>query len=101
MVVVLLLNQARTWFLKIISVRMSVCVFVYVWLCPLPRLLIISGVIWTPHEWLNKYYSFIWQLKSLLVMGVVLELKPVVVTDPTRVSQCCISRSITVKRAIL
>ena len=88
MVVVLLLNQARpslqparAWFLKIVSVRMSVCVFVYVFVCPPPRLLIISSVIWTPYDWLNKYYSFIWQLKSLLVVGVVLELNCLVVSN--------------------
>ena len=23
-----------------------------------PRLLITSGVIWTPYDWLNKFYSF-------------------------------------------
>ena len=32
---------------------MCVCVFV----CPPPRLLITSGVIWTPYDWLNKFYS--------------------------------------------
>ena len=63
MVVVLLLNQVhagcrpvRAWFLKIVSVRTSVCVFVCV--CPPPRPLITSGVIWTPYDWLNKFYSF-------------------------------------------
>ena len=39
-----LLNQARAWFLKIVSVRTSVCVFVYV--CLPPKLLITSGVMW-------------------------------------------------------
>ena len=29
------------------------CVFV----CLPPRLLITSGVIWTPYDWLNKFYS--------------------------------------------
>ena len=103
MVVGLLLNQVhagcrlvRAWFLKIVSEQMSVGVFVYVCVCPPPRLLIISGVMWTPYDWLNKYYTFIWQLKSLSVVGVVLELKRVVVTNPTRVSQCCISHYITV-----
>ena len=38
------LNQARAWFLKIVSVRMSVCVCVCV--CPPLRLLITSGVMW-------------------------------------------------------
>ena len=23
-----------------------------------PRLLITSGIIWTPHDWVNKFYSF-------------------------------------------
>ena len=31
---------------------MSVCV------CPPPGLLITSGVIWTPYDWLNNFYSF-------------------------------------------
>ena len=95
------LQPARAWFLKIVSVRTSVCVFLYVCVCPSPRLLITSGVIWTPYDWLNNFYSFIWQLKSLSVVGVVLELKRIVVTNPTRVSQRCISRYITVKRVVL
>ena len=33
---------------------MCVCVLVR----PPPRLVITSGVIWTPYDWLNKYYSF-------------------------------------------
>ena len=46
------LNQARrparAWFLKIDPVRTSVCVFVcvFVCVCPPPRLLITSGVMW-------------------------------------------------------
>ena len=32
---------------------MCVCVCV----CPSPRLLINSGVIWTPYDWLNEFYS--------------------------------------------
>ena len=35
-----LLNQAHAWFNKIVSVQTSVCV------CPPPRLLITSGVMW-------------------------------------------------------
>ena len=65
MIAVLLLNQAcagcrpaHTWFLKIVSVWTSVCVFVYVCVCPLPRLLITSGMIFTLYDWLNKFYSF-------------------------------------------
>ena len=26
--------------------------------CPPPRLLITSGVIWNPYDWLNKFYRF-------------------------------------------
>ena len=57
------LNQAHAWFLEIDLVRTSVCVFacvcvrVCVCVCPPPRLLITSGVIWTPYDWLNKFYS--------------------------------------------
>ena len=36
------LNQSHAWFLKIVSVRTSVWVFV----CPPPRLLITSGMMW-------------------------------------------------------
>ena len=39
-----LLNQARAWFLKIVSVRTSVCVCGFVYLHP--RLLITSGMMW-------------------------------------------------------
>ena len=82
------LNQAHVWFLKIVFVRTSlsvcfcvcVCVFVCVCVCicvcvcvcvcvclcvcacPPLRLLITSGMIWTPYDWLNKGYSFLWQL---------------------------------------
>ena len=59
-----LLNQAHTghrpahaWFIEIDFVRdvcnMCVCVSV----CPPPRLLLTSGVIWTQYDWLNKFYS--------------------------------------------
>ena len=34
---------------------MYVCTFVCV--CLLPRLLITSSMIWTPYDWLNKFYS--------------------------------------------
>ena len=57
--------SAHAWFLKIVSVWMSVCmcvcvrvhVRVHVHVCiPSPRLLIPSGMIWTPYDWLNKLY---------------------------------------------
>ena len=38
-------RPVRTWFLKIVPVRMSVCVFC-VCLCPSLRLYITSGVMW-------------------------------------------------------
>ena len=53
-------QHARAWFLEIDLVR-KVCVCVCVSVCPPPRLVITSawcGMIWTPYDWLNKYYSF-------------------------------------------
>ena len=44
---------AHTWFLRIAFVQMSACMHV----CPLLRLLIISGVIWNSHVWLIRSYS--------------------------------------------
>ena len=35
--------QAHTWFLKLVSVQMSLCVLVCV---PVPRLLLSSGMVW-------------------------------------------------------
>ena len=62
---IVFLNQAHaghrpvhTWFLKNDAVRivgMHVCVCVFV--CPCPRLLMTSGMIWTSYDWLNKFYS--------------------------------------------
>ena len=38
---------------------MCVCMCVRVCVCvSAPRLLITSGVIWTPYDWLNNFYSF-------------------------------------------
>ena len=34
-----------------------VCVCVWMCVCPPPRLLNTIGVIWTPYDWLNKFYS--------------------------------------------
>ena len=39
----------------IYNVGMSVCVFTC--LCPPLRILIISGMIWSPYDTLNKFYS--------------------------------------------
>ena len=38
-----------------ICVHAGVCVCLCV--CPPPRLSITNGVIWTPYDWLNKFYS--------------------------------------------
>ena len=67
------LNQVRAgcrpacvWFLKIVSVRTSVCVCVcqcvcvFVCVCPPLRLLITNGTMWhdmDTYDWLNKFYS--------------------------------------------
>ena len=40
------------------SVCECVCVCVCVCVCLPPRLLIISGVIWTPYDWSKKFYGF-------------------------------------------
>ena len=37
-----------------VCMRVRVCLHV----CPPPRLLITSGVIWTPYDWSKKLYSF-------------------------------------------
>ena len=72
-VIIGLLNQERaglwpacTWFLKIDPVwivGMCVCV------CPRPRLLITSGVIWNSYDWLNKFYSCYMAAVVIIVNG--------------------------------
>ena len=42
------------------------CVFVCVYMCLPPRLLITSGVIWTPYDWVNKFYSYMAALVSIV-----------------------------------
>ena len=37
---------------------MCMCVYVCMCVCLPLRLLITSGVIWNPYDWLNKFYSF-------------------------------------------
>ena len=85
------LNRTLVWFLKLflcghLQVCLCVCVCVYVCVCPPSKLLITSGVIWTPYDWLNKGYGFLWQLLLLSVMGVTLELKCIVENNLIRVS---------------
>ena len=80
---------------KDVNVCMSVCVSVSV--CPPLRLLMTSGVIWTPHDWLDKFYSFYMAAVVVISSGHGLrELKCVMVTNLIRVSQHYISRYITV-----
>ena len=66
------LNQVRgrrAWFLKTDAVRI-VCMRVRrACVCPPPRLLIISGVIRTPYEWLNKFYSCYMAIVAVIVNG--------------------------------
>ena len=53
------LNQARTLFSRIASIRecLYACMCVCVCVCPPARLLITSGVI-DPYDWSNKFYGF-------------------------------------------
>ena len=44
---------------------MHVCVSV----CPPPRLLITSGVIWTLYNWLNKFYSCYMTTAVVIING--------------------------------
>ena len=34
------------------------CMYSSVYVCLSARLLITSGVMWTPYDWLNKFYNF-------------------------------------------
>ena len=51
--------------------RLYVCVFAYVCVrvCVPPRLLITSGVMWTPYNWLNKFYSCYMATVVIIVNG--------------------------------
>ena len=80
-------------FLKLILCRSSACVFVCVCLCVCPpaRLLITSGVmyssmIWTPYDWLNKFYSRYMAVVVVIINGVALALICITDTNPLRVS---------------
>ena len=50
-----------------VCVCVCVCLCAFVSVCPPPRLLITSGVIWTPYDWLNKFYSF--YMVAVVVIG--------------------------------
>ena len=60
-------RSAHAWFLKIVPVQTSVCICVCV--CPPPRLLITSGMIWTPYNWLNKFYSRYMAIIVVIING--------------------------------
>ena len=47
---------------------MCVCACVCVCVCPPLRLLITSGVIWTPYDWLNKGFSF-YNKAAVVIIG--------------------------------
>ena len=55
-----ILNQVRAGLLRIaLSTNVGMHVYVCVCVClSAPRLLITSGVIQTPYDWLNKFYGF-------------------------------------------
>ena len=64
-------QPAHAWFLKIDPVRtISMCVYVCLHVCVSTlRLLITSGVIWTPYDWLNKFYSCYMAIVVIIVNG--------------------------------
>ena len=64
---------AHAWFLKYVYVRMSVCVFV----CPPPRLLITSGVMWRdmdPMRLVKQVLQLCMAIVVAIVNGCVLEI---------------------------
>ena len=48
---------------------MCVCLFVFVCVCPPLRLLLTSGMIWTPYNWLNKFYRCYMATVVVIVNG--------------------------------
>ena len=60
------MQPVHTWFFKIDSVHivgMRVCV------CLPLRLLRTSGVIWTPYDWLSKFYSCYMATVAIFING--------------------------------
>ena len=55
-------------FLKIDSVRI-IGIYVCVYVCLCPRLLITSGVICTLYDWLNKFYNCYMATVAIIVSG--------------------------------
>ena len=68
-----LLNQEHAGhtpgFLKLILYGSSVCVCVFVCVSAPEAINIISGVIWTPYDWLNKFYSCYMEIVVVIVNG--------------------------------
>ena len=65
------------------------CVCMCMCVCPPLRLLITSGVIWTPCDWLNKLYSFYMAAVVIIVDGCGLTVEAHYIQ--IRVSYHCIS----------
>ena len=60
--------------------------------CPLPRLLITSGMIWTPYDWSNKGYSFYMMVAVVVINdGHGIRIEHIVETNLIRVSDHYIS----------
>ena len=53
---------------QIVGICVCACVFACVCVCPHPWLLITSGVIWTPYDRLNKFYSFYMAIVCIVVI---------------------------------
>ena len=51
-------RPARAWFFKIASVCECLYACVCLHVCLPPKLVITSGMIWTPYDWSNKFYGF-------------------------------------------
>ena len=77
------------WFLKIVSVQTSVCVFACVSTPRLLKLVVQCGVIWKPNDWFNKFYSCYMATVVVMVNGHGL---CIIETNPIRASQHCIRR---------
>ena len=56
-------RPSRPWFLKMVSTYVDIHMYV----CPPPRLLITSGEILTPYDWLNKGYSL--YMPTVVIIG--------------------------------